>query len=562
MKRDFLSAIPRVRPKEQHVFLAVTIVTGIVTGLSAVLFALCVEETTRLTLGLRPAWWRMLAVPVGLSLVTGLLLARYFADARGSGIPQTKAAYRLRHGVIPLRVPLGKFLTGVLSIGSGLSLGREGPSVQVGAGLASAIAQWLRLPAARVRSLMAVGAAGALAAAFNTPVAAVLFALEEIMGDLNAALVGSTVIASVAAVMVSRSIVGNAPLFRVPTYEIANPTELVFYALLGILGGVISLVFTKSLLGLRARFKRLPRRTLIVQPAAGALLNGIILIGVPQVLGGGYQFVDQALNGGLPLQLLLLLGAAKLLATVLAYSSGNAGGIFAPTLFMGAMVGGLVGDLVNRFAPFPTADVGAYALVGMGALFAGIIRAPMTSVLMIFELTQDYQILVPLMVTNLLSFFISQRYQPTPIYDALLEQDGIVLAPAKEPDFRQVRAHDVMSRGLPVVPETQTAAEVLASLPTPAPAIVLVGTPERTVGVVGLEDLVRAVDADGGERPIIGLVRPAGPDVFADDPLDLVVGRLRESPGILTVVSRGRHRHVEGVVTADSIAGYLRPPNT
>jgi chloride channel protein, CIC family len=427
--RGLVSAY-QLRLREHQLFLALTIVVGILAGLAAVLFTVAIEWTARVLFGLNPSPARLFLVPTCMSVLTGVLLYKFFPDVRGSGVPQTEAAYHLHAGQIPGRVPIGKFLTGVLCIGSGHSLGREGPSVQIGGGLASVIGRFVRLPPARIRDLVPVGAAGALAAAFNTPVAAVLFALEEIIGDMNAPLLGSTVVASVAAVVVERSILGNEPLFRVPAYHLEHPAELLAYALLGVIGGGVSLVFCKLLLGLRRAFLALPRWSRIAQPAFGGMVIGAVVIAVPQVLGVGYEYVDQALNGGLVLKTMLLLAVVKLCATVVSYTSGNAGGIFAPSLYIGAMTGGALGIVVHRIAPFPTADPGAYALVGMGTLFAGIIRAPMTSVLMIFEITQDYQILVPLMVANLLSFVISRRYQPTPVYHALLEQDGVILPSA------------------------------------------------------------------------------------------------------------------------------------
>jgi chloride channel protein, CIC family len=369
----------------------------------------------------------LLAVPPLVSLVTGVLLARVFRDVRGSGVPQTEVAYHLSSGVIPARVPFGKFITGVLCIGSGHSMGREGPSVQIGAGIASSIGRWMGLSPARVRDLVPVGAAGALAAAFNTPLSAVLFALEEIIGDMNAPLIGSTVVASVASVVVERSLLGNEPLFHVPIYHLVHPAELAAYALLGVVGGLVSVVFCKGLLSSRAFFLGLPPWTRMLQPALGGIAIGLLLLVSPAIMGVGYEYVDQALNGGLVLQTMVLFCLLKVIATIVSYSSGNAGGIFAPSLYIGAMAGGAVGLVVHRFAPFPTADPGAYALVGMGTLFAGVIRAPTTSVLMIFEITQDYQILVPLMVANLLSLAISRRYQRTPVYHALLRQDGIML---------------------------------------------------------------------------------------------------------------------------------------
>ena len=427
-------SIRQLRLREHQLFLALTIVVGVLAGLSAALFALAIELTTRMFFGLDPTSARLFIVPIAGSLVAGVLLSKVFHGVRGSGIPQTKMAFHRDQGYIPGRVPIGKFITGVLCIGSGHSVGREGPSVQIGAGLASAVGRWVRLPPDRVKDLVPVGAAGALAAAFNTPLAAVLFALEEIIGDLNAPLLGSTVVASVASVIVARSILGNEPLFHVPPYNLEHPAELLAYALLGIAGGIIAVVFCKSVLSLRAGFLRLPASTRIFQPAIGGVAIGALLIVAPQVMGVGYESVDLALNGGLMLRTLAILCVLKLVATTISYASGNAGGVFAPSLFIGAMTGGAVGMLINQYAPFPTAAPGAYALVGMGTLFAGIVRAPMTSVFMIFEITQDYQILVPLMVANLLSFVISSHYQPTPLYRALLEQDGVFLHPPKPPE--------------------------------------------------------------------------------------------------------------------------------
>jgi len=415
--------------REHQLFLALSIVVGVLAGLAAVLFTLAIERVTHVLFGVAPSALRLALVPPAVGLVTGALLAKVFPDVRGSGVPQTEAAFHLSGGVIPARVPIGKFVTGVLCIGSGHSMGREGPSVQIGAGIASVAGQWVALSPARIRELVPIGAAGALAAAFNTPVAAVLFALEEIIGDLNASLLGSTVVASVASVVVERAILGNEPLFRVPPYRLVHPGELAAYALLGVVGGFLSIVFCKSLLGLRAAFRALPSGTVALHPAVGGLAIGGILTLVPEVMGVGYEYVNQALNGGLLFRTLVVLCAVKLAATVVSYASGNAGGIFAPSLYIGAMAGGALGAAVSRIAPFPVAAPGAYALVGMGTLFAGIVRAPMTSVFMIFEITQDYQILVPLMVANLLSFVISRRFQPTPVYHALLEQDGVRLPP-------------------------------------------------------------------------------------------------------------------------------------
>ena len=547
----------QLRLREHHVFLALTILVGVLAGLSAVLFTVAIDRATRVFFGLDPSAARLFLVPVLVSLLTGWLLNRVFPGVRGSGVPQTEAAFHLNGGVIPARVPIGKFLTGVLCIGSGHSMGREGPSVQIGAGLASSIGRWLQLSPARVKELVPVGAAGALAAAFNTPVAAVLFALEEIIGDMNASLLGSTVVASVASVVVERSILGNEPLFRVPTYHLEHPAELLAYAALGVTGGVVSLVFCKGLLYARALFLRLPVSTRMLQPAMGSLVIGILLVAVPQVMGVGYEYVDQALNGGLLFKTMVLLCVVKLAATIISYSSGNAGGIFAPSLYIGAMTGGALGMLVHRLAPFPTADPGAYALVGMGTLFAGIVRAPMTSVFMIFEITQDYQILVPLMVANLLSFMISRRYQPVPVYHALLQQDHVHLPgmTGRAPRASWT-AREVMSPAPPEVPVDQPIEKVAATLRHATGLLIEDGG--RFVGVVTGARLAQALEAGQGAAPVGSLLDGHTVHAHPDHDSDTVLERLGEADGLLPVVSREDAQRVIGVVTVADVIGFMR----
>ena len=549
------------RLRENQLFLILTIVIGVLAGLSAVLFTVAIDQTSHRLFGLAPSTLRLFAVPPLVSLVTGALLAKVFPEVRGSGVPQTEAAYHLSGGVIAGRVPLGKFLTGVVCIGSGHSMGREGPSVQIGAGLASVIGRWLKLSPRRVRDLVPVGAAGALAAAFNTPVAAVLFALEEIIGDMNAALIGSTVVASVAAVIVERSILGNEPLFHVPTYRLEHPSELMAYALLGISGGIVSVIFCKGLLGARALFRMLPAWTQIIQPAIGGLIIGGILLYSPMVMGVGYEYVDQALNGGLLLKTMAILCFLKLAATIVSYASGNAGGIFAPSLYIGAMAGGTIGMFVHRVAPFPTGDVGAYALVGMGTLFAGIIRAPMTSVFMIFEITQDYQILVPLMVANMLSFVISRRYQPVPVYHALLHQDGIHLpSPATQAAPASRTARHVMLEEFDLLPSDVRVDDAIAWIDARKASVCLIGSRDRLEGIATREQLAQATEAGRGRDSVSTILTDTFVHAHPDHPLDIVLDRLAVSGGVLPVVSRSEVRRLEGVVTPESI--FARRRNT
>src|SRR5208282_1245880 len=354
----------RLQQREDQIFLVLTLVIGALTGLAVVAFILLTERLGMRLYPVGSAAWRRLLIPVLGSLGMGYLLFRYFPDARGSGVPQTKAALFAREGVITAATMFGKFFCTSVTLASGIPLGREGPSVQVGGGIASVLGRRLGLPPEKVKALIPVGAAAAIAAAFNTPLAAVLFSLEEVMGDLHAPVLGSVVLASATSWVVLRMLLGDNPLFKVPQYQLVHPVEFAIYAVLGVAGGVVSVVFTKLLLGMRERFLRFPRWTIWFQPGAGGLVAGLIALWVPQVLGVGYGYVGDVLNGRMALRLMVLLVILKLLAVTMSYGSGNAGGIIGPSLFIGAMLGGTIGSVVHHLWPAHTAVPGAYALVG------------------------------------------------------------------------------------------------------------------------------------------------------------------------------------------------------
>ncbi len=394
-----------------------------IVGLSVVLFVAMTERLSAILLT-ASATNRFVSPLIG-SLFAGWLLYRFFPDARGSGIPQTRVALILHKGFISVRTIVGKFVCSSISLGSGVALGREGPSVHIGAGLASVIGRKLGLTDKHVKALVPVGTAAAVAAAFNTPLAAVLFTLEEILADLHARLVGTVVIGAATSWMILRLLLGDEPLFHVPPYELVHPIEFAVYAVLGVAGGFISTAFVKLLLWQRSQVLRIGPPWRAMTPALGGLTVGLLAFLHPGVLGVGYNLVSDALNGRMELQIMLILLVLKLVATATCYGSGNAGGIFGPSLFIGAMLGGAIGEIAHIWLPDQTGSVGAYALVGMGAAFAGIVRTPMTSVIMIFEVTRDYTIIVPLMLSNLCSYLIAKRMQPVPLYEALSQQEGI-----------------------------------------------------------------------------------------------------------------------------------------
>jgi CIC family chloride channel protein len=429
----------------QHLF-ALTIGIGAICGVLAVSFHLLIRGLERLLIerALQPhhsSWmaWTILTPTLG-GLLAGIALT-FLPGARGSGIPQVKQAFATEGGRVRFRDALGKFFISAVQIGSGASLGREGPTVHICAGAASMLGRLTSLPPRNMRRLMPVGVAAGIAAAFNAPIAAVTFTIEEVIGKIDQAVLSGVVVAAALAAVIERSILGAHPVIEVGRlYQLDHVSSLPLYALLGLVSALVSIAFTDGLLGVRGWFQRLRRFPLWAHPAIGGLVTGALAVGAMRwlatggVTGGGYEALSQALNGGFTLRVLIALCLAKLVATVMSYSSGGAGGIFAPALFVGAMLGGVVGYLDVFALGHDSSQLGAFALVGMGAVFAGVIRAPITSVLIIFEMTGGYGLVLPLMLANTTSYVLARRLRPVPIYEALLRQDGIELPGEHELD--------------------------------------------------------------------------------------------------------------------------------
>ena len=561
-------SIEGLRQSETHLALALSLAIGALVGLVTVAFILL---TGRLAARMYPAGdsgWRRILVPALGSLITGYLLWRFFPFARGSGIPQTKFALFINDGRITFRTVLGKFFCCSASLATGIALGREGPSVHVGAGLASVIARNAGLSKEQVKSLVPVGCSAALAAAFNTPIAAVLFSLEEIMGDLHASVLGTAVLASATSWMVLHLVLGDDPLFHVAGYRLVHPSELAVYAVLGVVGGLGSVAFVKLLLWLRELFATFPKWSVWFQPVAGGLTVGLLGYFFPDVMGVGYTYVDKILNGDVVLKLVVLLAILKIVATAVCYGSGNAGGIFGPSLFIGATMGAAVGSVAHALFPAYTAGPGAYALVGMGTAFAGIVRTPLTSVIMIFEVTRDYSIIVPLMISNLIAYFISQRLQKEPIYEALAYQDGVHL-PTAEARARagKGRVSQAM-RPVPLIlsPDTEigsAVAKMKGGLYDALPVADQLGL-RGMIRRAELEKAVSgAVSGGAGGTKLADLLEefheehPSAldfPHVHPDHSLSLALERMGSSGlKVLPVVSRANIRQLLGVIVLDDI---------
>ncbi len=431
--------------REDRFFLVLSVFIGILSALAVVCFRFAIDWCRLYLLGtgavLTPA--RLLLAPMLAGLVIAVLVLHFFPTTRGSGVNQTKAALYIYNGHIPFRTAIGKFITAALAIGSGHSLGPEDPSLQIGACLASVLGRKMRLSRDRMRLIAPVGAAAGLAAAFNAPISAVLFVIEEVIGHWTAGILGSVVLSAVSSVVVMRWFLGSESLFRIPAVQLKRPSELLAYAILGVIGGLASVVFSSGIATLRPWCKSLPRWTQYFQPAIAGLLIGVIaVLGAPQVMGAGYEYIDQAMHGQFTWQFLAILAGLKILATLLSFTSGTPGGMFAPTLFIGAMLGGAVGGAQHFFLPHLTGSTGTYALVGMGVLFAGFLRAPMTSVFMVLEVSGNYSIIVPVIVANTFAYVISRGLQPIAIFDMLTRQDGLDL-----PSMEEQREEDVPASG-------------------------------------------------------------------------------------------------------------------
>lgn len=558
------STIEKIAPSRgERLFLVLSIFIGVISGLLVVAFRIAIEWIRILLLGSapHPGQYRLLLVPSVAGLVVAALVMWFFPAARGSGVNQTKAALYVYDGYISFRTVIGKFLTAALAIGSGQSLGPEDPSLQIGAGVASIIARNLRLSRRRMRMFAPIGAAAGLAAAFNAPISAILFVIEEVIGSWSAAVLGSLVLAAISSVVVARAFWGSEPMFRIPSITLKDWRELLAYAVLGIFGGLLAPIFSKALGFLRLRLRALPRWTQVLQPAVAGLMVGAIgFFGFPQVMGAGYDAIDQAMHGQFVWQLLLGLVFLKMLATILSFSSGTPGGMFAPTLFIGAMLGGAVGAFEKHFFPGLTGTVGAYALVGMGVLFAGFLRAPLTSVFMVLELSGNSSIIVPVILANTLAFLLSRSLQPVGIFEVFTRQDGLDL-PSMEEQREESALHiedALLPTNVPVVrgaDSIQTASEVLAEAHAP---VCLVEFFDGSWYAMSADELTSAAATLTPETPL-GRALPAerAPHLFPDMPLDAALPHFPRWP-LLPVANRATRGTLEGVLTLDDVLARYR----
>lgn len=556
------SALLQVVFREERFFLILSVFIGIFSGLAVVCFRFAIDWCRIYLLGsgdvLSP--WRLILTPTLAGLVVAVLVIHVFPLTRGSGVNQTKAALYIYNGYIPFRTAVGKFITSALAIGAGHSLGPEDPSLQIGAGLASALGRRMRLSRDRMRLIAPVGAAAGLAAAFNAPISAVLFVIEEVIGRWTAGILGSVVLSAVSSVVVMRWFLGSEPLFRIPAVELQRPSELIAYSILGVVGGLASVAFAVGIKGLRIRSRMLPRWTQYFQPAVAGLLIGLIAVmGYPQVMGAGYEYMDQAMHGQFTWQMMAILAGLKIIATLLSFSSGTPGGMFAPTLFIGAMLGASVGGAEHYLLPHLSISPGTYALVGMGVLFAGFLRAPMTSLFMVLEVSGNYSIILPVMVANTFAYFISRTLQPVAIFDALTRQDGLDLPSMEEQREESIlRVEDAMQPPGEVLNGAESVERLLQQVSGKSSGSMLVRLDPTGWGIVTAKELETMVK-EGKESLTLSSVLASQqvPYLHPDHPLETALRYVDRWP-LVPVVSRADFRKLEGVISQSDVLGSYR----
>jgi chloride channel protein, CIC family len=562
--RNMLPRLLHLKTHETQVLLVSGLVVGVGAGLGAVVFRELISGFTFLFFNvLRPALSTLLGpyaiifIPAMGGLIFGPIIYFFAREAKGHGVPEVMLAVAQKGGRIRPIVAAIKSVASAVCIGSGGSVGREGPIVQIGSALGSTWGQLFRMSDARIRTLVACGAAGGIAATFNAPIAGVFFALEIILGEFSTRSFGIVVIASVTASVIGRAAFGNVPAFPLPAYQVVHVSEFPFYIVLGILGALAGIAFTRILYWFEDRFDavKMPE---YLKPVPGGLLLGALGFFLPQIFGVGYPAMSAALAGKYALGVLALLVIAKILAVSLTIGSGGSGGVFAPSLFIGAMLGEAYGSFLQGVFPALITHPGNYGLVGMAAVFAGAARAPITAVIILFELTGDYSVILPLMFAVVISTIVADVFGKETIYTLKLRRRGIELRTGK-PDhlMRSIAVRDAMVTHILVLPRMLTVAEAILELKQRNQwGLLVVDEAGALVGVLMAHDLEEAVLAERGEETLGKLVSESAPPetVFADERLDEAIRRMGvHDQQLLPVVARGDSRHPIGIVGRDDI---------
>ncbi|MGW6710125.1 chloride channel protein [Streptomyces sp. NPDC054956] len=500
----------------------------------------------------------VLLAPVVAGAVYGPLVYRYAKEARGHGVPEVMYAVARQGGRIPARVAVVKSIASALCIGGGGSVGREGPIVQIGSALGSTAGSILRMGEERMRLLVACGAAGGIAATFNAPLAGVFFAMELILRDFTARGFAFVAVSSVTAGVIGRSVLGDERFLHLDPLGVEHLASYALYVLLGALAGVVGVIFTKVLYGVEDLCDALWRGPEWLRPAAGGLLLGAILLALPEMYGVGYPVLGRAAVGGYAVGFLLVLLVGKILACSVTIGIGGSGGVFAPSLFVGAMLGSAFGQTAGHVLPGLTGSATTYAVIGMGAVFAGSARAPITAVVIIYELTGEYGVILPLMAAIAIATGVSHVLSRDTVYTAKLRRRGVDL------DLTGPAAVEVRTAMGPppatLAPGTGLRAAVTAMIEADAGRLPVVDRHGRYEGSVGAVALARALHEGRPGDQAVETVRDHPPALLPGQSLEEALPLLAASEGDgLPVLDEDGH-HLLGWITHRSALAALHPP--
>lgn len=527
--------------------------------------------------------WSFVLIPVLGALLVGPIIAFWASEAKGHGVPEVMQALALRGGRIRPRVAIAKIIASALCIGTGGSAGREGPIIQVGSALGSTFGQLLHLSGDMTRNLVACGAAAGIAATFNAPIAGVAFATEVLMSDFEVRMFGNVVISAVSASIVSQVFLGARPAFEVPSYVMHSPWEILLYVVLGLLSALVGIMFIRMLNAMENLFddwKFMPA----LKPACGALLLGVmgyayvyyagflnfspqgfrlgmpLVENIPHVYGSGFTFIERVLQGKVGFVLLFSLIFLKPLATSFTLGSGNSGGVFAPSLFTGAMLGGAFGYAVQAIFPQIAGEIGAYALVGMAAVFAAAARAPFTSMLIVFEMSNDYHLILPLMAAGMVASSFAQWLHPESIYTLKLTKKGIHLEQGRDLDVMQgVAVREVMNDAPVTVSMNDSLAHLFAMFQeTHLKGFPVMKDEKRLYGTVTLQDLEEFLSARPQAKITDFTVKDAATPnpvtVYPDDPVWSAIRKMAPKDlARLPVVSKFDDQRLMGTISRSDI---------
>lgn len=549
--------------------LGIAFLVGLGTGLASVVFGILINAIIDVRLWSQATFGDALGLFMimgAAGLLGGYLISRWSQETRGSGIPQVMEAIALRSGFIRARVIPFKIINTSLTVGAGGSAGREGPIVQIGGAIGSVIGRWMHLSESQVQALVACGAAAGISATFNAPIAGAIFALEVIYGRFATQYFGAVVISSVTGGVVGRVFIGEEPAFTVPSYPLHSIAEIPVYILLGIIAAVFAVFFIKVRYGFEDVFGRFK-----IHPALIAAIGMLLVAGLAQLpagelmLGSGFSIIDVVINRDFqyPISLVAVMLVLKAIATSITLGSGNSGGVFAPSLFMGATLGGLIGRIGNTIMPNVVIDPGAYAIVGMAAFFSGVARAPMTAIIIVFEMSNDYQLILPLMLATVLATFLAEWRVPDSIYMLQLKRRGVNLRGGRDSDVLQsVIVSEVMTHDVPVITLDTDLTELSREFSvTHSHGFPVVDERGRLAGIVTLSDMERSIIQSDVPPKTVGEIATPRHRVITAYPDDLMGDALARMSvrgiGRLPVVSREDSDHLLGQIRrADIISAY------